>query len=133
MLMLASVLLGLVVAILLIVPTINYRIGRRRLVFTVMGVPVRWVHLRNIRHVSDRPKGVAEPWGNTWNPGNRTLFIRKRRGLFRSIKVTPVKHFVFKHDLELAIRELTGKPTSEETVHYTRDAQGRVRMRPQEG
>jgi hypothetical protein len=42
-------LIGLLLALLLIIPLIRYRITSRWLLITVMGIPLRWVSLKNIR------------------------------------------------------------------------------------
>ena len=109
-----------ILAILLIVPLIRYRLTTRNLVITFLGIPVRWVSLKNIRYISDYVKEVSEPWPNTFNSNGRQLFILKQRGLFRCLMITPPKRFVFKAEIERAIRKLNPEANLEETSHYVR-------------
>jgi hypothetical protein len=122
----AGGLAAIVLAILLIVPTIRYRVTRKRLVVSALGIPIRWVSLKNIRYISDHSRLISEPWSNTHNANGRELYIRKRRGLFPSIKITPQKRFVFKAEIERAIRELDPKASFEETAFYVRDKDNRA-------
>lgn len=101
-----GVLVALIVAVLLAIPLIRYQITSRWLLITLLRVPLRWVSLSNIRFVSDHCREPYEPWPNTHNPATRTLFIRKRRGLFRNLLITPHKRFVFKAELDKAIHQL---------------------------
>lgn len=111
-------LIALIVVVLLIIPLIRYRITKRWLLITVFGVPVRWVSLKNIRYITDHAKEFAESWPNTHSPKTRILFIRKRRGLFRTLKITPLKRFVFKADLEKAIRALDPDANFDDTRFF---------------
>ena len=120
----AAGLLALIVALLVIVRLIRYRITSRWLLITILGVPVRWVSLRNIRYLTDHSREPwYEPWPNTHGAKTRALFVRKRRGLFRTLFITPQKRFVFKAELEKAIRALDPKADFRETQFYTRDPQ----------
>jgi len=77
--------------LLLLVGT-GYRVGSRYFMVTMLGIPVRWVRLDNIRHVSTERVSWAERWHNQIFVKPQTvLVIRKRRGLFRHLVVTP-KH-----------------------------------------
>lgn len=116
----AAALVALIVAYLVIIPLIRYRITSRWLMITLFGLPLRWVSLRNIRFITDHCKEAAEHWPNTHNPKTRTLIIRKRRGLFRNLLITPHKRFVFKAELERAIHALDPKASLEDTQFFTR-------------
>jgi hypothetical protein len=116
----AAALVALILAYLVIIPLIRYRITSRWLLITLLGVPLRWVSLKNIRFITDHCKEAAEPWPNTHNPKTRTLIIRKRHGLFRYLLITPHKRFVFKAELEKAVRALDPKATFEDTQFFRR-------------
>lgn len=116
----AAALVALILAYLVIIPLIRYRITSHWLLITLLGLPLRWVSLKNIRFITDHCKEPAEHWPNTHNPKTRTLIIRKRRGLFRNLLITPHKRFVFKADLEKAIRALDPKASFEDTQFYSR-------------
>ncbi|GEM_PF-2392969 len=116
----AGGLAALILLVLLIVPTIRYRVAKRRLVITALGVPVRWVSLKNIRYLTDHSKGVAESWPNCFSSIGRGLYVRKRRGLFRWLMITPDKRFVFKAEVEKAIHLLNPKAPFDETTFYER-------------
>jgi hypothetical protein len=115
----AAALVALILAVLLIIPLIRYRITSRWLLITVLGLPVRWVSLKNIRFISDHCREPYEPWPNTHNSKTRALFIRKRRGLFRTLLITPQKRFVFKAELEKAVRARDPRATLEDTQFFT--------------
>lgn len=110
----------IILALLLIVPTMRYRVTKRALVITALGLPVRWVSLKNIRYITDYAREVAEPWPNAYNANGRQLFVRKRRGIFHTLMITPEKRFVFKAEIERAIRELDPDANFEETAFYVR-------------
>lgn len=120
----AGALIALIVVVLSVVPLIRYRLTSRRLFITVLGIPIRWVSLKNIRYLSDHARDAAEPWANTFTRKNRSLYVRKRRGLFRYLHLTPEKRFVFKAEVEKAIRQLDPGATFEETSFYDRRADG---------
>ncbi|MBI1178131.1 hypothetical protein GC207_11915 [bacterium] len=113
-----SGLIVLVVAVLVLIPLIRYRITHHWLLITLFGIPIRWVSLKNIRYVTDHAKEFAESWPNTHSPKARILFIRKRRGLFRTLKITPLKRFVFKAELEKAIRALDPDASFDDTQFF---------------
>jgi len=116
----ASGLAALILAFLVVVPTIRYRLTKSRLVISLLGVPVRWVSLKNIRYITDFTKDFAEPWPNTHNSLGRQLYIRKRHGLFHTLLITPQKRFVFKAEIERAIRELDPRASFEDTAFHAR-------------
>ena len=116
----AGGLAALILVVMLIIPTIRYRVTKRNLVITALGLPVRWVSLKNIRYLTDHSKEVSESWPNCFTTVGRTLFIRKRHGLFRTLMITPGKRFVFKAEVEKAIHNLDSNARFEETTFYER-------------
>jgi hypothetical protein len=85
---------------------VTYRIGPEHLQVVLLGVPVRRVRLDNIRNIHTGKILFAEKWHNTFFPGpDRLLVIEKRRGLMRFLVITPERRFVFKAQLDQAIRE----------------------------
>jgi len=116
----AAALVALILAYLAVVPLIRYRITSRWLLITLLGMPIRWVSLKNIRFITDHCKEAAEHWPNTHNPKTRTLILRKRRGILRNLVITPQKRFVFKAELEKAIRALDPKARLEDTQFFSR-------------
>lgn len=119
----AGGLAALILAVLLILPTIKYRVTKKNLVISALGIPVRWVSLQNIRYLTDHSTYISEPWPNCYTTLGRTLFIRKRRGIFRTLMISPIKRFVFKAEIERAIHEIDPKASFDETAFYIRDPQ----------
>lgn len=116
--------IALIIVVLLVIPLIRYRLTSRRLLITVLGIPIRWVSLKNIRYLSDHARDAAEPWANTFTRKNRSLYVRKRRGLFRYLHLTPEKRFVFKAEIEKAIRLQNPDASFDETSFYDRPESG---------
>ena len=116
----AGGLAALILAVLLIVPTVRYRLTKKYLVITALGLPVRWVSLKNIRYLTDHSTNFAEPWPNCYTTLGRTLYIRKRRGLFRTLMISPGKRFVFKAEIEKAIGEINPSANLDETTFLER-------------
>jgi hypothetical protein len=84
---------------------IRYALGRNHLKILLFGIPIRRVHLGNIRHIHGRKAGVAERWSNmVITRLDRVLVIEKHRGLFKRCLITPDKPYVFRAELERAIR-----------------------------
>jgi hypothetical protein len=114
--------LGLVAWLLFLVTRIRYRIGPRHLSVTLLGLPLRRIAFGNIRAVHTHKPYFSEKWYNTLLPTfDRFLVIEKRRGLFKSIIITPEMRYVFKADLDRAIRGhlgLPSAPTVGETTTY---------------
>src|SRR5262245_21317155 len=81
---------------------LRYRIGRRYLLVSFFGLPVRWVRLSNIEHVGKRRTAWGEHWWNTWRPFRRKLVVHRRRGLLKDFVITPRFRYEFKADLERA-------------------------------
>ena len=116
----AGGLAALILVVLLVVPTIRYRVTKKRLVITAVGVPVRWVSLKNVRYLTDHSSHLSECWPNCFSSLGRTLYIRKRSGIFRTLMITPGKRFVFKAEVERAIHDLDPKASFDETAFYER-------------
>ncbi len=116
--------LGLIGFLVFLLTHINYRIGSKRLVVTLLGIPVRWVHYDNVRNLHTHRIRFAEKWHNMLFPrSDRILVIEKRRGLFRRLVITPEVRYVFKAELDRAIRAHLGLkpgPTAAETTTYER-------------
>jgi hypothetical protein len=83
---------------------LRYRITQKHLKVTLFGIPVRRVRLTNIESVGKSRNGWGEHWWNTWRPFRRKLVIRKRRGLFKEIIITPRFRYEFKAELERAVQ-----------------------------
>jgi hypothetical protein len=85
---------------------LRYHISRRHLKITLFGVCLRRVALADIHYVTKRrPDGWTEHWWNTIRPNHRMLVIRRYRGLCRNLVITPRNRYVFKSDLERAIKK----------------------------
>lgn len=99
--------LGTVALLVLIFLSINYRQTETHLVITLLGIPVRRIRIREIRHMGTDPKFWAERWYNTFSPLNRRLVIRRKSGLFaRTLIITPRNPYQMMHDLEKAKEKL---------------------------
>src|ERR1051325_11629641 len=81
---------------------IRYRVTVTHLQVTWLGMPLRWLRLRDIKHIGSRPVFWAERWPNTLFDGRRMLVIHRRRGLFKHFIITPQYPFEFKATLEKA-------------------------------
>ena len=82
--------------------SIRYRVTATHLQVFWLGLPVRWVRLRDIKHIGNRPVFWAERWPNTLWDSRRMLVIRRRHGLFKNLVITPKYPFEFKTTLEQA-------------------------------
>jgi hypothetical protein len=90
-----------------LVTRVRYLITPRHFKVILFGVCLRRIRLEDIESVSKRhPSGWSEKWWNTLHPSHRTLIIRRRRGLFRSVVITPRNRYVFKASLEKAMQGL---------------------------
>ncbi len=97
---------GILILLVLSKGTIRYRVTSRFLRISWLGLPVRWVRLKNIRQILTQRVFWAEPWSNSFKHSNRYLLIRKHSGLFKSLVITPKNHMVFRADLERARSQL---------------------------
>jgi hypothetical protein len=84
------------------IKTIRYRITRKFLIISWLGLPVRWFRLSNIAHVTPERFAWAEPWFNAFRTRHRILTIHRRRGIFRRICISPTNRFVFRAELNRA-------------------------------
>jgi hypothetical protein len=102
-----AIIFGSITLFVLSLYTVRYRITRRFLKVTWLGVPVRLVRLTHIAHVGFNYVPWAELWVSTLRTGNRRLVIHKRFGLlFKHLIITPRHHFVFKAELDRALKQL---------------------------
>jgi hypothetical protein len=88
------------------ITTIRYHITPRSLKVTYLGLPVRWIRLANIKSVTTKRIFWAERWYNTLSVGNRFLVIRRGRGLFKHLIISPKNPMVFRADLIRARDEI---------------------------
>ena len=102
---------GLIVLGVFLLRRISYRVGSKRFMVTLLGIPIRWVRLDNIRGIHPRHVRFSEKWHNTiFNKNDRILVIQKKRGLLKHLEITPEQRFVFKAELDRAIRLHLGLP-----------------------
>jgi hypothetical protein len=105
---LVFVALGLLLATFLfvwLIGRLRYEITPQHVKICLFGICLRRMRLSNIASVSKRRiDGWAENWWSTLRPNHRILVLRKKRGLFRNLVVTPRNRYVFKADLEQAIQ-----------------------------
>ena len=88
-----------------LVTFVRYRITPRHFKVTLFGLCLRRILVEDIESVTKRrPAGWSEHWWNTLHPNHRTLVIRRQRGLFKNIVITPRNRYVFKASLERAIQ-----------------------------
>jgi hypothetical protein len=93
--------------------SIRYHLTAKHLKVTWLGLPVRFLALQDIKHISHRPVFWAERWPSTLFDSRRMLVIRRRGGLFKHFVITPKYPFEFKASLEHARkRSLPGAPGS---------------------
>ena len=104
--------------------TIRYRVTPTHLRVAWLGLPVRWLRLQDIQHIGHRPVFWAERWPNTLFDSRRMLVIRRRRGLFRHLIITPQYPFEFKASLQQACQALLEpahdpgrRPSADGSVH----------------
>ena len=94
---------------------VRYHITPRHVKVRLFGFCLRRIAIANISSVSKRHSGgLTESWWSTMRPKHRALVIRRRRGLFRNVVITPRNRYAFKHELEQAIERL--KTPSAESV-----------------
>ena len=97
--------LALIAFLVFLLLQVRYRIGPKHFKVMILGIPVRRVRLDNIRNLSTRPVWFGEKWHNLLFPRlDRILVIQKKRGLLKNFVVTPENRFVFKTELDRAIR-----------------------------
>jgi hypothetical protein len=101
-----------------LITRVRYRIGSKHVKVLLFGVCIRRVALSSIESVSKRRRdGLAEHWWSTMKPKHRMLVLRRHRGLCRNFVVTPKNRYIFKTDLERAMRRagVSVTPSDSET------------------
>jgi hypothetical protein len=88
--------------------SIQYRITSKYLVVYCLGLPVRRFALKDMISVSKRRRFLAELWVSTFRFKHRKLVIRRDRGLFREIVITPAYRYAFRNQLETAVETASG-------------------------
>lgn len=107
--------IGAIALLALVFFSINYRITKTRLLITILGIPIRSIRIRDIRHMGTEPKAWAERWYNTLTPANRRLVIRRKSGLLcKTVIVTPKNPYHLMHDLEKAKSRIKAEETTAE-------------------
>lgn len=108
--------LGLLLAAFLfvgVVTRVRYRIGSKHLKVLLFGVCIRRLPLLHVDSISKRKgEGLTEYWWSTFRPKHRLLVVRRKRGLFRNFGITPKNRYIFKTDLERALRRVGNPVTS---------------------
>ena len=116
--------LGLIFLLLFLLRHIDFRIGPKHLKVTLLGIPIRRVRLDNIRNLHTRRVRFAERWHNMLlTQPDRVLVIEKKRGLIKHFIITPEQRYVFKSELDRAIRAHLGLkpgPTAADTTTFDR-------------
>ena len=102
------------VALLLSIKLIRYHIGPKFLVISWLGIPVRWVRLTDIAHVTPERLIWSERWFNAFRVRHRVLTVHRRTGLIRKICISPANRFVFRAELNRAREQAGG------TIHSRR-------------
>ena len=90
--------------------TVNYRLNSSHLVIYCLGIPVRQFALKDMISISKRRRFRAEFWVNTLALKHRKLVIRRDRGLFKEIVITPRYRYVFRKKLEEAVGAIRPAP-----------------------
>jgi hypothetical protein len=108
--------LGVLILVLLffwMLHRVRYRIGSRHIKVILFGVPLRRLAIDSIESVSKRRgDGWAENWWSTTRPKHRLLVLRRRSGLFRNFIITPKNRYIFKTDIERAMRRIAARATA---------------------
>ncbi len=102
------------------VKSIRYRITRRFLVITWLGLPVRCFRLKNIAHVTPEIFFWAERWYNSFKVRHRALTIHRRTGLFRRVCISPKNRFIFRAELNRARENLRPRTPGQNGVQVER-------------
>ena len=97
------------VALVLSAKTIRYRVGSKYLIISWLWIPVRWIRLSNIAHVTPERFVLAERWFNTFRVRHRVLTIHRKRGLVRRLCISPANRFVFRAELNRAREQAGGR------------------------
>lgn len=89
-----------------VITRLRYRVSERHLEVRLFGVPLRRLALKEMISVTKRGEGWSESWPNCFQPQHRRLIIRRSRGLFKSFLITPQNRYIFKTELERAIKKV---------------------------
>lgn len=73
----------------LVVRCTHYRLGRHEVEVLVLSLVIRRVPLNNIDDVFVGTRFPCEFWPGRWFFSGQTLTIRRKRGLFRYLTITP--------------------------------------------
>ena len=90
--------------------TINYGITSKFLTVYCLGIPVRRFALKDMTSISKRRRYRAEFWINTLGLKHRKLIIRRDRGIFKEIVITPRYRYAFRKQLEDAVSAVRKAP-----------------------
>lgn len=97
-----------------LITRVTYQITPRHIRILLLGTTIRRIAIATIESVSKRRgPGLSENWWSTLSPKHRLLVIRRQRGLFRNVILTPRNRYAFKFELERLISS-RGKPSSTE-------------------
>ena len=88
---------------LILCAAISYGLTSSHLVIYCLGIPVRWFALKDMTSISKRRRFRAEFWVNTLSLKHRKLVIRRDRGMFKEVVITPRYRYVFRKQLEEAV------------------------------
>ncbi|MDA7618364.1 hypothetical protein OAE97_02470 [Verrucomicrobia bacterium] len=102
-------LLGMLAILML---SVRYRVQSQCLKISCMGLTVRRFSLKEVTSVSKRRRYAAEHWINTFQTKHRRLVIRRERGVFKEIVITPRYRYVFRRKLEEAVATCRGTDIS---------------------
>lgn len=102
------------------VKTIRYRITRKFLIITWLGLPVRFFRLKNIAHVTPEAFFWSERWYNAFKVRHRALTVHRRTGLFRKVCISPKNRFIFRSELNRARENLRPGSASQNGVRIER-------------
>lgn len=83
--------------------TINYGLTSSHLIIYCLGIPVRRFAFKDMTSISKRRRFRAEFWISTPSLKHRKLVIRRDRGMFKELVITPRYRYVFRKKLEEAV------------------------------
>lgn len=99
----AAILIGIVVFWILQVCFTRYRLGRHEVEVILFGCVIRKVMLGNIDDVLLGARFPGEFWVNSGFFGGRFMTIRRKRGFFRYLTITPPNPREFRANLFYAL------------------------------
>jgi hypothetical protein len=88
---------------LILFASINYGLTSSHLVVYCLGIPVRRFALKEMTSISKRRRFRAEFWVNTPSLKHRKLVIRRDRGIYKEVVISPRYRYVFRKQLEEAV------------------------------